>query len=91
MKASVPPEHRLWTETLPKRGDAADLCPVCEGKSSVIKRGYVRGGMVARYRKCQECGYKYKTVELLAFGDQVSLRDLTRDRTERRKPDEQSL
>ena len=80
MKTIIPPEHRPWCEPLPRMGDAADMCPLCDGKSGVTKKTYTRGGVVTRFRQCAECGHNYRTVELLAFGDQVSLRDRARNR-----------
>lgn len=75
MKRDVPPEHSGWTEPLPPLGDNAGECPKCQGNTTVWKTGTNRAELLIRYRVCNECGYKYKTVELLAFGNRVSLRN----------------
>lgn len=75
MKRDVPLEHSGWTEPLPPLGDNAGECPKCQGDTTVWKTGTNRAELLIRYRVCNECGYKYKTVELLAFGNFVSLRN----------------
>ena len=77
MKAYIPPEHAPWCEKLPQVGYTANMCPHCDGESRVTKTEYSRAGLLMRYRRCTACRFCYKTVELLAFGDLVSLKDKT--------------
>lgn len=62
-----------WLEQLPRPGYDASMCPGCGGKSIVQKTGSNAGGQLVRYRVCEECGCRYKTVELLCVGDRVAL------------------
>lgn len=71
--------HRPWLEPLPKDGDAAGQCPLCGGRAAVQGTRFSRAGLLIRYRGCEECNFRYKTVELLAFGAFVSLRDKSKN------------
>ncbi len=62
-----------WLEKLPRPGYDASLCPACGGKSGVTKTGVNISHQLMRYRACQECGYGFKTVELLCTGDKAVL------------------
>ena len=86
-------EHRPWLEKLPKAGDAAELCPACNGNTTVKMSSSARSGLKIRYRVCESCNFRYKTVELLAFGKYVSLRDKTKGRipAEKEEQHEQGL
>lgn len=75
MNVKLPAGFAGWTEKLPRQGDNAALCPLCEGRSRVNKTACARNGLLTRYRRCPACGYQYKTVELYAFGDMASLRE----------------
>lgn len=75
MIEKIEAEHRPWLEKLPRTGDAANLCPACNGKSGVKSTRSNRAGLLIRYRVCENCNLCYKTVELLAFGNCVSLRN----------------
>lgn len=79
MMEKIEAEHRPWLENLPRAGDSADLCPLCDARSTTAKKQISKAGLVIRYRVCEKCGCRYKTVELLAFGNRVSLRDRTKD------------
>ncbi len=75
MKRDVPQDFAAWLEPLPRQGDDASECPRCQERSVVMKKAKNAAGLLIRYRVCNECGYKYRTVELLAFGNFVSLRN----------------
>jgi len=68
-------EHAPWTEPLPPIGYDASLCPLCGSKTEVTKKTKSRReGMLIRYRRCLQCAYRCKTVELLVLDGRVSLK-----------------
>ena len=87
MMEKITAEHRPWLENLPQVGDPANLCPVCGRKSGVKSTSANRAGLLTRYRVCESCNFCYKTVELLAFGKYVSLRDKAKGRTPAERKD----
>ena len=74
-KADIPEQYKPWLEPLPRAGDNASLCPECNGASVVLKTSSPAAGTLTRYRRCLNCLKNYKTVELYAFGDKISLRE----------------
>lgn len=51
------------------------FCPKCNGDSIVYNSRPTQSGCFRRDRKCRDCGFKYRTLEMLFFDAPVEVQE----------------